>query len=280
METPHIYELANLPRLLGFPFRLAAIGWMPHHLHIHRNTVIQDAFVCLSSNQQENGRSLINGRLHESPQCPAPHLGLVFPGTVIHTLHPARHDELFFQYPANCVPALKHFFGEEVVAQRGFSFAGFPEPLVMRLRQELRHPAEPGTADRLDLLAIELFTELLLRHHRERVEPETVRMKLHSIAAALCEGEALPALLKKHGFSERTFYREWGKVFRLSPARYCREQMLEQAKTWLRESDLSIAEIAARCRCVTLVRFDQIFRAHCGVSPRQYRERHRRLFPD
>ena len=80
----HTYNLEKLKRLLNFPFRLKEIGWMPEHVYIHRQTLINRIFVCLTFNFKAGGISEVNGRLvHSSGK---DHLGIIWPGTVLQTI--------------------------------------------------------------------------------------------------------------------------------------------------------------------------------------------------
>ncbi|HEX8551711.1 MAG TPA: AraC family transcriptional regulator [Abditibacteriaceae bacterium] len=58
----------------------------------------------------------------------------------------------------------------------------------------------------------------------------------------------------------------------VSPAAYLRRLRLDRAQTLLRESDESVAQIAARSGFGDAAHFSRAFRAAFGLSPRQYRE--------
>ena len=271
MEIPHCYRLDNVERSFHYPYRLSEIGWMPHHTYIHNHTVITGCFVCLSCNQETQSEAIVNGRRREYP-ANRPHFSILPPGTEIHTLRASCHDELYFKYPPECVAALRDFFGPEVMKSPSFPLSGFPEEIIAEIRDELLNPDAPGAADRLDQLAIRLFSEVLLRFRYPATPEHAGRLKLHAIAAELRRGAALAPLLKKHGYSERTFYREWGRVFKLSPNAYKLENMLGSARALLSGSDLKPAEIAERCGFGSTVYFYQQFRKRFDATPLQYRE--------
>ncbi|MPN07653.1 HTH-type transcriptional activator RhaS [bioreactor metagenome] len=161
-----------------------------------------------------------------------------------------------------------------------FQVSGFPEETIAEIRDELLNPELSGVADRLDQLAIRLFTEILLKFREGETPGKTGRLKLHAIAAELRRGRTLAPLLKKYGYSERSFYREWRKLFRLTPNAYKLRHMLDSAGTLLTESDLSPAEIAARCGFGSTVYFYEQFRKHYGTTPQKFRKTAPcRLFP-
>jgi len=70
----------------------------------------------------------------------------------------------------------------------------------------------------------------------------------------------------------RLFRREFGIGF----SRYLTELRLESALALLNSSALPISEVALRCGFSTDGYFIRVFRAHFGVTPRNYRRRERR----
>lgn len=64
------------------------------------------------------------------------------------------------------------------------------------------------------------------------------------------------------------FRRETG----VSPAAYLRRLRLDRAQTLLRESDCTVAQVAARSGFGDAAHFSRAFRAAFAISPRQYRE--------
>ena len=181
MDSRRIYDLKNRKRLLNFPFRLNSIGWMPHHIYFHRHAVICDFFVCLSSDRIGPADRIVNGVLHSSPPIAAPSLGFVMPGTRIHTIRAPMHDELFFQYPASVLPRFREMFGE----LHNFTFSWLPHERILELRRELKLLDEPGTADRLDQLALRLISEIILHRDDSLRDENTLALRIHSIAASL-----------------------------------------------------------------------------------------------
>jgi AraC-like DNA-binding protein len=71
----------------------------------------------------------------------------------------------------------------------------------------------------------------------------------------------------------------FSKLFRRftdqSPHSYLTEVRLQQARTLLDETGLSIHEVAARVGFADPYYFTRAFRAHCGFTPTQYRRRER-----
>ena len=137
----HTYNLEKLKRLLNFPFRLKEIGWMPEHVYIHRQTLINRIFVCLTFNFKAGGISEVNGRLvHSSGK---DHLGIIWPGTVLQTIQAREHDEIFFTYDASCVEAFRNL---GLNSMDGIRITKSVENIIEEIRLELKHLYRPGTA--------------------------------------------------------------------------------------------------------------------------------------
>ena len=269
MDDRRIYDLKNRKRLLNFPFRLNAIGWMPHHICFHRHAVIRDFFVCLSSDRIDSVDRIVNGVLLSSPPDMAPSLGFVLPGTRIHTIRASTHDELFFEYPAEALPRFREMFGE----LKNFTFSWLPHELILALREELKRIDEPGTADRLDQLALRLISEIILHRDDSLRDENTLALRIHSIAAALLKGRSLRDVLNAQGMSERSFYRAWSEIFSVPPRQYLLKHREDEARRLLCETDLPLSDIAGRCGYSSLSYFHQAFRRGLGMTPGQYRAR-------
>ncbi len=277
MELPHVYTLPE-KRLFPSPCRLKAVGWMPHHIYIHRDTHLPDCFVCITSNSESDSECRIGGRLERTAAGRGPLMNLLLPGTVLDTIRASYHDELFFIYPPECAETLRKFpFRDEPLP---FSFTPALEAIIAQIHLELPNLEIPGVSDRLDQLAFRLISEIFLQGMQSVREDAASRMKIHSIAAELLRGKPLPALLKNSGFSMRTFYREWEKVFPVPPNRYCLEHRLEYACALLTGSALPPGEIARRCGFSTTVCFYQQFRKRYHMAPLAFRRSGRtRIFP-
>lgn len=271
MDNRRIYDLKNRKRLLNFPFRLNSIGWMPHHICFHRHAVIRDFFVCISSDRPDPVERIVNGVLRSSPPHTTPSIGFVLPGTRIHTIRASTHDELFFSYPASVLPRFREMFGE----LHNFTFSWLPHERILELRRELKLLDEPGTADRLDQLALRLISEIILHRNESLRDENALALRIHSIAASLLRGRSLRSVLNSYGMSERSFYRAWREIFSVSPRQYLLKHREDEARRLLCETDLPLSEIARRCGYSSLSYFHQAFRKSLGMTPGRYRARNR-----
>lgn len=283
MERKQIYDLKGKQRYFNFPFQLEEIGWMPHHIHEHVNTVIHGCYVCLSSNSESISEVIVNGNPTESQPSEFSHFSVLLPGTKLHTIRASYHDELFFHYPAGCVEPLLKFFGAQNDCGTNFYFSFFPISQLQQIRKELINIDTPGSVDRLDQLAIQLFTEIILFHCTVQKQGMHNQMKLHSIAEELVrhQNTELDTLLRTYGFSERTFYREWRKLFNVSPKEYLIQRRLDAACTLLTSTELSPAEIADHCGFGSVVYLYQLFRKKLDTTPLTYRNlKKNKVFPE
>ena len=98
-----------------------------------------------------------------SPERVTPHFGVIRPGTRFHTITAAYHDELFFSYPAECYEKLVKL----LQGNTSFCFSAYPEEPMADLKRELENLNEPGAADRVDVAAIRLFTEIITKYREK-----------------------------------------------------------------------------------------------------------------
>lgn len=275
-----IYDLGDYQRFLNYPYQLQQIGWMPHHQHFHNNDQVEGCFVCMACNYENDTETIINGQKICRPAIRMPTLSFLVPGTVLKTVKSAYHDEIFFHYKPESTPAMMKFAGEKLCAGLRLHFQGFPRDILMEIRQELNNFGSPGCADRLDLLAIKLISEIFLQSFAYDESSEGQTLKLHSIAARLSQGEKLPDLLKQHSLSERSFYREWKKYMGISPKEYVLKNRLERACSLLTGSDLAVSQIGERCGFGSATQFYKLFRQQFGMTPLKFRDSQKHtLFP-
>lgn len=282
MEEPRIYKLKSLPRLFDFPYQLKTIGWMPHHLYIHHNNKIADFFIGISANWEGPTESEVNGeRIRISRRQGKFSFSVTRPGTKLNSIQASYHDELYFTYSPEIGEKLMDFMGGHFPENDSFDFFALPEDIIAEIRHELLNVETPGAADRLDQLAVRLFTEIIISHNGvKQTGTADKAMKIHAIAEELQRGRDLKSLWKDYGLSERTFYREWQKEFAESPAEYRISRMIKRACDLLKNTTLKSGEIAEKCGFTSNNYFSQIFRKRKKMSPAEYRKTHSgKIFP-
>lgn len=109
-------------------------------------------------------------------------------------------------------------------------------------------------------------------------DPELLRRLLRAkdrIDAASHEDWSNEKLARVSGVSEAHFARSFKEAFGTPPHRYLLTRRIERATTLLRETELSISEIAFQSGWQSLGTFGRTFRDVTGESPRVVRERAR-----
>lgn len=92
------------------------------------------------------------------------------------------------------------------------------------------------------------------------------------IESSLSEGLSLEELAEEAGVSRSHFARRFRAETGVSPHRYQSQQRIEKAKSLLRETRLSLVEIAMDLGFCSQSHFTQVFRALAGITPRKFRE--------
>src|SRR5262245_1790617 len=94
---------------------------------------------------------------------------------------------------------------------------------------------------------------------------------VQEIAGEALDSITLPAFARRAGLSERhvsrLFQLELGKTFR----EHVGELRLERAKSLLRETQMTVIEVAGETGWSSLAHFNSVFRRRVGSTPRQFR---------
>lgn len=109
-------------------------------------------------------------------------------------------------------------------------------------------------------------------------DPELLRRLLRAkdrMDAASHEEWPVPRLARVSGVSEAHFARSFRQAFGLPPHRYLLTRRLERAAALLRDTDLSVTEIAFETGWNSLGTFGRTFRDVTGESPSELRARER-----
>lgn len=149
--------------------------------------------------------------------------------------------------------------------------------LIRQLKNMAASLHLPGTSDRIDMLAEQLFRELLLQNEPAGViDPNEIRIRQAAswLSGHYMEEIDLNSFFIRFGFSRRNFYRCWGKVFRLTPKTYLRELRLEEAERLLGSHSCLVEEIAWQLHFRDVSHFIRVFREKNAVTPLQFRKRY------
>ena len=149
------------------------------------------------------------------------------------------------------------------------------QKMIPEILDTAAHIAEPGQADRFDLLAISY-----LMITRSLPEPRSgdafYQNIIHKIESQMLfnskSHQTLESMIKNSGISRRSFFRYWKMYHQESPHDFMRNCLLSDAEQMLTETSLSIHEIAVRLGFKNPSHFYVLFKKYVGMSPLQYRK--------
>jgi transcriptional regulator GlxA family with amidase domain len=104
------------------------------------------------------------------------------------------------------------------------------------------------------------------------VTNSVVQKAVSLMEAAIEEPVPLGELTLRTGVSQRQLERLCKRYLGATPAQYYVQLRLERARRMLRQTDMSVAEVAIACGFVSLSHFAKVYRRHYGLSPREDRK--------
>ncbi len=144
--------------------------------------------------------------------------------------------------------------------------------LAEKWRNALEHSMEPFTADRLDLIALNLLEELHFLSRKMPEDPEKIRILDAAAKMRRFPGDVnVEKIATESGFSKRNFYRVWQKYFSGTPAQFILEIRLNHAAYLLQNTGLTVSDIAYRLNFSSDNYFSTSFRRKFGKTPSDYR---------
>ena len=269
--------LEHLKRQIPFPFPVAAAGSVHYYCTHPEDYLYSQLEVCLRlSSDAPHAADVIDGREYRTP---FPHVICKMAGHR-HSFHSNDHREaVFFIYSKEITEKLaaEHLVPERLIEE--ITLAGRLEELVAQLNMLLMSAGSYGTADRIDLCCFAILEELLLQRggRAESLPEKRIRHIASLIQRDPGSAEDLMRLARENGFSERSFFRHWRKVFQISPAQYRMETAMKQAAYLLSHTALSVGRIASNLHFCDDNYFSTCFRRHYGMTPREYRLRTRKM---
>ena len=149
-------------------------------------------------------------------------------------------------------------------------------PQILRLLDDLKscckNISAPGTADKTDMIALRLITEIVMQNAPELdLRRGTVRTLALAIDRDPLAEVDLKAAAASLGVSLRTFFRYWQQEFTESPVSYQLRRRLEVAARYLRCSDLDMPAVAEKSGFSTAGYFSRMFKKYNGKTPNEYR---------
>jgi AraC family transcriptional regulator len=106
---------------------------------------------------------------------------------------------------------------------------------------------------------------------RGGIAPRALRRVIDYIESNLDSPLRMAALAEIAGLSQYRFAHNFKSAIGLPPHQYVIRARIERAKRILRETDLSILDIACAVGCQSVSRFDSLFKRELGTTPSGYR---------
>ena len=267
-----LINLKDMKRVANFPFPVESVGQV-HFYHTHPNDgryTRLEVTLRLSA-EEDQAHDEVDGKLITTPY---PHAVFKMPGHH-HSFHAAdRREALFFIYSKAVSRRLKtlDFLPEEMI--QPIVLTGALKQLIRRLSALMAVSETIGAADKIDLVCFAILEELLFQR---KIESDDMQSRIRKIASLIrMDAENQPDIARlatENGFSERSFYRQWKKVFPLSPAQYVMEEKMKRAAWLLTRSHMRIGEIAALLHFCDDNNFSSSFKKYHGMTPREYRKK-------
>ena len=155
------------------------------------------------------------------------------------------------------------------------------EELYETLLRHWQYPS-PGCKARCKALLYDMLacieeeqqSKYLPRDKKERIELAVLKMAEESEKGNNVD---IPWLAEQCGMSQTYFRRLFHDLYGVSPKQYILSARLRLAKTMLNSTENSVTEIAKSCGFDNVYYFSRTFRIHEGISPSEYRNRHRQM---
>lgn len=269
-----IFDLSSLPRYCGGKPEIEKIAWFRDHVYWHKNALIDAENISFILDEAPGEqRAEINGSavVFRKKDDTSMRVSCTASGTVVTTLATTKRNELLFRYPA------------KTALMPEYPFINIPFPMTERfgrflheLEDMLEDLHTPGTADQLDLLALAMTAEALASSANSGNNAgDSLHSKLSRIHALIAANPAMDTnitvLAAEFGMSRAAFYREWKKLFQISPYEFMLKKRLQNAQWLLHHTAKTIKEIAAATGFKSTPVFCDIFKKNFAVSPLAFR---------
>jgi AraC family transcriptional regulator len=136
-------------------------------------------------------------------------------------------------------------------------YALYPETLAHALAMRLL--LFESRAEDTEHSSIKPLPPRILRRIRDRIDAE------------LDTDLSLASLARESGYSRAHFLRMFRTATGLTPHQYVLQRRLSTAQQLLRQSKMSLADIALRCGFSSQTHMNDVFRKQLGITPQEYR---------
>ena len=219
-------------------------------------------------------RDIING---EEQKLPFPNVAYKLPSGLYMIRNEKPRESMAFVYPADMVPELRRLGLIPESACRSFVMTAELKHLISELNRLTVSLYTPGIPDLLDWTCFRILGELMfasaahgsgVRESRETViRNVSTWLRMHYAEDILIDDVAAA-----YGLSHSHFFREWKKVFDVSPLQYILDLRLEAAAWHLANSALPVSRIVREVNYSGTTKFYRRFHEKYGMTPEDYRK--------
>ena len=273
------FKLSDIRRVFPELFPIRQIGFMNMNAMPRYHLYAGKLEFCLRfSEKEEFSDDIVNNVKY---RIPFPNVFLKTPDLLHGTRFKTDRQAVYFAYD----PALYERMRQGGLLTPPFLWHFRMTPEISFVLKHIRELAdslgEYGIADRIDTLVLKLLQDMLLeRNERNTIHKiPTQEERIQRIATYLqlnfLNEIDYETLYRKNGFSRRNFFRCWKQYYNLSPARYVLQLKMEYACNQLRETDLSVGELAEELKLKNRCYLSSLFRKIYGKTPLCYRRESR-----
>ncbi|MBP5544760.1 MAG: helix-turn-helix transcriptional regulator [Kiritimatiellae bacterium] len=283
-------SLGDVPRRLRFPFPVTVVGWIitgaVHYRGTHRSFGTE--FCVRLRSCDATAVDFVNGVRHE---CSFPHVMMKRHGERHEYRASGWREAFYIIYPPGMEAALRRAGVDDGHgALPMWPVGGAPDLLdsIREMRALFPRRLEPGVADELDARCWALVTRLVaLRDHPAKPaalekglgkvfsrpsDDDRIRAFSMSLQARCMKPVDFAAEARALGFSRSVFYRRFTALVGEPPEKHLANLRLDAAARLLRESPLSIKQVAFAIHDKSPSHFAAAFKARFGTTPRAWRD--------
>ncbi len=266
-----VMHLEHMPRVLCNPVIVERIGYIQN-----KTEVIERQFILPSVLFVFEG----GGVMEEDgvrTELAAPFMIWNMPGDRRKYWPVPTWNELYIGFQEGSERDLQKYFNPEFFRLKTRTIA---RPVECRhhmteLLKAMASPSLPGAADRIDHLALLLLLETTYPQQQDHLSRnERIALEVSEYLHAHFQGDIdLPQVAEDHGWSYSTFQRQWRQKYSCSPIQYLRRLRNYEAINLLRESTLTIGDIARELGFHNQFYFAKFFRDMNGLPPSEFRQK-------
>lgn len=183
--------------------------------------------------------------------------------------HTLRNEHLSIHFKLELFPGVDVYSGQDHIVTE------YSPELTERVRKIF------DVRDQILLLSLcqEFALHFCHRHWPKKYAFELISMRRFSEVLQYVRSSAdartgIGELAGLMHMPESTFCRRFSETFRVTPKQFLQQELFSQAVKLVLSPDMTVKEAAERLKFSSEFYFSHFFKRMCGLSPRQYRERH------